>query len=286
MQIVRQPLLPELHRPQEWVLQNVQWYKARVNKRGEEKIKLLSMFRDVVIMKPGDFVEVDYVGRVKGTGEVFDVTKEGVAKKEGVHNPKTSYKPVVLIVGADFIIKGLDEALRGMKVGEKKKVDVPPAKAFGERKEELVKTIPSSKFKEQNLDPVPGAVVNIGNLRGRIMSADGGRVRVDFNHPLAGKTLEYEIEVKSVVKESTEKVKAVVKYFTGIEEVDVACEATLAEINIKKDVDVVRPVKKMISDAVIKWCYVKKVKFVETFESDEPEAKPSEKKAKAEAAEK
>jgi len=244
------------------------------------------MLRDVVIMKPGDFVEVDYVGRIKDTGEIFDVTKEEVAKKEGVHNPKASYKPVVLIVGADFIIKGLDEALRGMKVGEKKKVGVPPEKAFGERKNELLRTIPLAKFKEQNLDPFPGAVVNIGNLRGRIVSADGGRVKVDFNHPLAGKTLEYEIEIKSVVKESVEKVKAVVKYFTGIEEVDVACEAAQAEINIKKDVDVTRPVKKMISDAVIKWCNVEKVKFVEIFESVESEAKPSEKKAKAEAAEK
>jgi len=239
-------------------------------------------------MKPGDFVEVDYVGRIKDTGQVFDVTKEKIAKKENVYNPKTSYKPVVLIVGADFIIKGLDEGLRGMKVGEKKKVDVPPSKAFGDRKENMIKTIPLAKFKEQNLDPLPGAVVNIGNLRGRIVSVSGGRVRVDFNHPLAGKTLEYEIEIKSVVKEKLAKVKAIVKYFTGIEEVDVVCKATQAEINIKKDVDVARPVKKMISDAAIKWCDVKKVKFVEIFESAAPKtkSKSSEKKAKTEAAEK
>jgi FKBP-type peptidyl-prolyl cis-trans isomerase SlyD len=237
-------------------------------------------------MKPGDFVEVDYIGKIKGTGEIFDLTKEDIAKKEDVYNPKTSYKPVVLIVGADFIIKGLDEALRGMKIGEKKNVDIPPSKAFGERKDELIKTIPSSKFKEQNLDPFPGGVVNIGNMRGRIMSVDGGRVRVDFNHPLAGKTLEYEIEIKSTVKEKPAKVKAVVKYFTGIEEVDVVCKSAEAEINIKKDVDVARPVKKMVSDAVIKWCGVDKVKFVEVFEKSRPEAESSEKKAKVTAAEK
>lgn len=232
-------------------------------------------------MKPGDFVEVDYVGKIRDSGEIFDLTKEEVAKKEGVHNPKTSYKPVVFIVGADFIIKGLDEALRGMKVGEKKTVDVPPAKAFGERKDELIKIIPSSKFKEQNLDPFPGSVVNIGNMRGRIMSVNGGRVRVDFNHPLAGKTLEYEIEIKSTVKEKDEKVKAVVKYFTGIEEVDVVCKGAEAEINIKKDVDVARPVKKIVSDATIKWCGVDKVKFVEVFEKAQPEADSSEKKKTA-----
>lgn len=226
-------------------------------------------------MKPGDFVEVDYIGKIKDSGEIFDLTKEEVAKKENVYNPKVSYKPVVLILGADFIIKGLDEAIREMSVGEKKKVDIQPEKAFGERREDLVKTIPLAKFKEQNLDPFPGGVVNIGNLRGRIMSVDGGRVKVNFNHPLAGKTLEYEIEVKSIVKEKPEKVKSIVKYFTGIEEVDVACDGEEAEISIKKDVDVVRPLKKMISEAVIKWCGTKKVKFVEIFEKGAPEREVS-----------
>jgi len=241
--------------------------------RRDKKIKLLSMLRDVVIMKVGDFVEVDYVGRIKDTGDIFDLTKEEIAKKENVYNPKVTYKPVVFIVGADFIIKGLDEALRNAKIGEKKKVDVPPAKAFGERKEELVKTIPLGKFKEQNLDPSPGVVVNIGNLRGRILSVSGGRVKVDFNHPLAGKTLEYEIEIKSLVKAQPEKVKSIVKYFTGITDVDVACKDKEAEITIKKDVDVVRPVKKMVSDAVIKWCGIDKVKFVEIFEKAENKPK-------------
>ncbi len=227
------------------------------------------MLRDVVIMKVGDFVEVDYVGRIKDTGKIFDLTKEEIAKKENVYNPKVSYNPVVLIVGADFIIKGLDETLRDAKVGEKKEVDIPPAKAFGERKDKLIRTIPLGKFKEQKLDPSPGAVVNIGNLKGRIVSVSGGRVKVDFNHPLAGKTLEYEIEIKSLVKEVPEKVKSIVKYFTGIDDVDVICKNEEAEIKIKKDVDVVRPVKKMISDAVIKWCGIGKVKFVEVFEKAE-----------------
>lgn len=217
-------------------------------------------------MKVGDFIKVDYVGRIKDTGEVFDITRDEVAKKENVYNPKVSYKPVVLIVGADFIIKGLDEALKDMKIGEKRKVDIPPAKAFGERQEKLIRTIPLARFKEQNLNPLPGSVVNIGNMRGRIMSADGGRVKVDFNNPLAGKTLEYEIEIKSIVEGANEKVEAVMKYFTGIEEVDVVCKDGVAEIIIKRDVDVVRPVKKMVSSAVIKWCDVDKVRFVEVFE--------------------
>jgi len=220
-------------------------------------------------MKPGDFVEVDYTGRIKDSGEIFDLTKEDIAKKENVYRPDVLYGPVVLIVGADFIIRGLDEALRGMDVGDKKNVEIPPEKAFGEKKDELVKLIPAARFKEQNLDPVPGAIVNIGVTKGVIQSISGGRVKVDFNHPLAGKTLEYEIEIKSKVTDQKERIKAIVKYFTGIDEVDVVVKAEETEIEIKKKVDVARPVKSMMANAITKWCGLDKVKFIEVFEKSE-----------------
>jgi FKBP-type peptidyl-prolyl cis-trans isomerase 2 len=220
-------------------------------------------------MKVGDFVEVDYVGRIKGSGEIFDLTKEDLAKKENIYNQKIAYGPAVLIVGADFIIQGLDEALREMKVGESKNIDIPPEKAFGEKKEDLVKVIPIARFKEQKLDPVPGAVVNIGVMKGVIVSVSGGRVKVDFNHPLAGKELSYELEIKSQITERDAKVKSLVKYFTGINEVDASLEGPVAEITIRKQVDVTRPVKSMIADAVMKWCDAKTVRFIEVFEGSE-----------------
>ncbi len=217
-------------------------------------------------MKPGDFVEVDYVGRIKGTGEIFDLTLEEVAKKENIHNPKANYSPVVLILGSGFIIKGLDEALRKMKVGEKKKIEIKPEDAFGQKRDELVKLLPESRFKGQKVDPFPGAVINIGNMRGKIVSVDGGRVKVDFNHPLAGKVIEYNIEVKSLVKKQDDKIKAVVKYFTGVDDVEVSVKDNTAEIIVKKDVDIVRPVKSMVAENVIKWCGVENVKISEIFE--------------------
>ena len=115
---------------------------------------------DVDIMKDGDFVQVDYVGRVKGTNDIFDLTNEDVAKKENVYNPKITYKPVTLIVGGGFILRGLDEALKDMKVGERKTFEVAPDKAFGDRRDDMVKPLPLARFKEQNIDPFPGAVVN------------------------------------------------------------------------------------------------------------------------------
>jgi len=217
-------------------------------------------------MQDGDFVSVDYVGRIKGTNEIFDVTIEDVAKTEKVHNPKIKYKPVTLIVGGGFILRGLDDALHEMKVGEHKTFEVVPEKAFGERRDELIKPLPLARFKEQNIEPYPGAVINIGEMRGRITSVDGGRVKVDFNHPLAGKTLVYDLEVKAAVEKAEEKVKSLVFYFTGMDEVDVKVADKTADIIILKDVDVVRPVKSMVAENVMKWCGVDKVRFVETFE--------------------
>jgi len=220
-------------------------------------------------MKAGDFVKVDYVGRIKGTDEIFDLTKEDVAKKENIQNPNAKYKPVVLILGSGFLIKGLDEELQKMKVGEAKKIEIPPDKAFGDKKEEMVKLLPEAKFKEQNLSPFPGAVVNIGNMKGKIISVDGGRIKVDFNHPLAGKTLEYDIEILEAVENVDEKIKSAFSYFTAMDEIEVKTKGKEAEILVKKDVDIVRPVKKMIAETIIKWCGVEKVKISEVFEKQE-----------------
>lgn len=217
-------------------------------------------------MKDGDFVSVDYVGRVKGTNEIFDLTMEDVAKKEDAYNPKIKYKPVTLIVGGGFILRGLDDALKDMKVGEHKTFEVAPDKAFGERKDEMVKPMPLARFKEQRIEPFPGAVINIGELRGRIVSVDGGRVKVDFNHPLAGKTLVYDFEVKAAVEKPEEKIKSIVFYFTGIDDVDARVSDGAAELEILRDVDIVRPVKSMIAETAIRWCGVDKVKFIESFE--------------------
>ena len=234
-------------------------------------------------MKPGDFVEVDYVGKVKESGDIFDLTKEDVAKKKNVYNPKAKYGPVVFIVGADFLMKGISEALQSMKVGEKKTVVIPAGKAFGEKNMELMRMIPLARFKEQNLDPTPGAIIDVGAMKGTIVSVSGGRVKVDFNHPLAGKALEYDIEIISKITGVEKKVKSVVKYFTGVgeDEVGVELKKKDAEVWIKRKVDVTRPVKVMVSKAVIQWCDIERVKFVDIFDKSEFEAPAEPEKAQA-----
>jgi len=222
-------------------------------------------------MKSGDFVYIDYIARIKDSGEIFDLTKEDVAKKEEIYNEKVKYRPVPVIVDGGFVIAGLNDALKEMNVGDKMSVAIEPEKAFGTRSEELVKLIPEARFKEQGIDAVPGSYINISNLRGKIISIDGGRVKVDFNHPLAGKALEYEIEIIREIKEDSEKIKAVVCYFSGaeIEGVDVQVREKTAEIETK-DVDIWKKTKDVIASQITKWVPgIETIKFIDVFKKTE-----------------
>lgn len=226
------------------------------------------MSGEIAIMKIGDFVSIDYVGKIKESGEIFDLTIEEAAKRENVFNPRISYRPVNIVIGGNFVISGLDEALLEMKVGEKKTVVVEPEKGFGQRDTKLIRPIPLSSFKQQDIDPTPGSFVTINRVQGKILSADGGRIRVDFNHPLAGKSLEYEVEVKREITDAIEKVKSVAGFITGVdaEKIDVVLNGSEAEIKVKSEREMPGDMKKRIAELVIKWVAgVEKVKFVDEY---------------------
>lgn len=187
-------------------------------------------------MEEGDIVRISYVGRIEGSGELFDTTKREVAQEENALNPNVSYGPVPIIVGGEMVVEGLDEELKKMEVDEKREVTVSPEKAFGERSGDLIKTFSEKKFKDEDMNPAPGMRVNLGGKMGRILSVNSGRVRVDLNHPLAGKTLNYEVEIVEKIEGKEKKVKAVVEYYLGDEaEVDIGDD--VVEIEVREDVN-------------------------------------------------
>jgi len=211
-------------------------------------------------MKEGDFIKVDYIGRIKDSGEIFDLTIEEVAKKEGIYDDKREYKPIPIIVGEGFVIKGLDKAFLSMNVGERKIIELKPEEAFGERKPELIKVFPLSFFEKQNVKPEPGMIVNISGIYGRIQSCDSGRVRIDFNNPLAGKVVEYDVEIKSVVEDEQKKIEMILEFF-GIK----------GSVNIKdKEVEIEcknlpKSLKERIAELIKKYIRKDIVKFIEIF---------------------
>jgi peptidylprolyl isomerase/FKBP-type peptidyl-prolyl cis-trans isomerase SlyD len=100
------------------------------------------------------------------------------------------------------------------------------------------------------------------------VSADGGRVKVDFNHPLSGKKLEYEIEIKREIIDTVEKIKSIVGYMTALEweKINVKISEKGAEINIDAKGELPTNLKKQIADLTIKWVKgIEKVRFVDEY---------------------
>jgi FKBP-type peptidyl-prolyl cis-trans isomerase 2 len=218
-------------------------------------------------MKEGDFAKIDYTGKIVENGEIFDLTDEKMAKEKGIFNPNIKYGPISIIIGANFVLKGLENAILDMKVGEKKKITLKPEDAFGERNAKLLKMIPASDFKDKNIALYPGMPINLGEVRGRIASVSGGRVKVDFNHPLAGKTLEYDVELKGMIIEKKDKIRAIIDFFIILDEKDMSIQLNEEYVEIKfENKEIPKSVKKMIADTTKKWVEeIKKVKFVEEF---------------------
>jgi len=167
-------------------------------------------------VQKGDVIRLHYTGKVKETGEIFDTTSEEVAKEAGIYSEKGIYGPVPIAVGAGHVLKGLDEQLEGLEVGKKYEIIVPPEKGFGKRDPKLIKTFTLGQFRRQGIYPFPGMPVEIETesgrkLKGKVLTVSGGRVRVDFNHPYAGKHLIYEVEIIEKIEDPIEKVKALIE---------------------------------------------------------------------------
>jgi FKBP-type peptidyl-prolyl cis-trans isomerase 2 len=214
-------------------------------------------------MKKGDFVRVNYVGRLE-SGEIFDLTDEAMAKKEGVHNQKVKYKPIPIIIGEKFLIKGLEDSVIKMKIGEKINVEIKPQDGFGERNAGLVKIIPRKVFKNERVDPKPGMIVDFAGTKGRIQSVDAGRIRVDFNNPLAGKTLKYDLELVEVIEGVENKIKSIFEFF-GIEKLEMKIEGDKVTIEMMLPEQIKKKISSLILDNIPE---VKNVNFVETFKKD------------------
>ncbi len=161
-------------------------------------------------LQKGDFVILDYTAKVKETGEVFDTTKEEVAKKERLYKEGEIYEPKLVVIGEGWVLKPLDESLTTMEVGKTATVEIPPEKAFGPRDPEKVKRVPLRHLTEKGVTPSIGMRVEHDNKLATVRAIGAGRVLLDFNPPLAGKTLVYEVTVNKKLETREEKIAALI----------------------------------------------------------------------------
>ena len=145
-----------------------------------------------MVLKKKDFIEIEFTGKVKD-GEIFD---SNIKKDLEESNLDVKPKPFIFALGEGMFLKGVDDFLIGKEndVG-KYEVELKPDKAFGPRNQEFIQIINSKVFREQKLNPAPGLMFNFDGRMAKVLSVSGGRVIVDFNNPIAGKTVIYNLNV-------------------------------------------------------------------------------------------
>ncbi len=158
-------------------------------------------------IKNGDFVLIDYLLKLKDNNEVFDVTMEDQAKAANAYSPDDVYEPKLLVVGQGWMLRGVDEALLEMEEGQEKDVEIAPSKAFGERDGSKVRIVPVRELTKQGVTPRPGQRIEVGGSLVTIRAVGSGRATIDYNHPLAGKTIVGKIYVRKVVSEAVERIR-------------------------------------------------------------------------------
>lgn len=236
----------------------------------------------------GSFVLIEYTAKEKETGKVFDTTYEEIAKKEKIFEESASYGAKLIIIGEGWYIKGFEEKLKGLKESEQKELEVPPEDAFGSRDASKIEQISLRKLVKAGIDVRPGIQIRIGNRIGTILRVGAGRVTVDFNPPLAGKTLVYDVKIVKILDKKEDKIKHLIKRRLrdlDIEKIQLKFKKNELTINLPDDVlyySNVEVAKRGISSDIFKYIEnIEIIRFVEEVKKEGP-SQPEEPSDKAE----
>ncbi len=160
-------------------------------------------------------IRLDYKAYLADSDRLYDTTNEEVAKEADIYNEKYTYAPMAYILGSGKLFPALEDALAKAEVGKEEEVRIPSEDAAGARDPKLIEVYPIRDFYKQEINPYPGLQVTLGNRTGNVMSVGAGRVKVDFNSPLAGHDLLYKFTVTEVIEDPAEKAKAVMEVDFG-----------------------------------------------------------------------
>lgn len=137
--------------------------------------------------KDGDTVKVHYTGQLEN-GEVFDNSRQR--------------DPLEFIIGSGNVIPGFENGIIDMEVGDTKRITISPEEGYGERREELVVKVMKNEFPD-HISPAVGQQLQIKQGEGDILNVnitalDEKSVTLDANHPLAGHTLLFDVELMEI----------------------------------------------------------------------------------------
>ncbi|HJJ47196.1 MAG TPA: peptidylprolyl isomerase [Methanocorpusculum sp.] len=244
-----------------------------------------------MVIEIGNYIKLNYTGCVNGIP--FDTTDAEEAKKGHIFREGFNYAPSVVKVGSGHVLAGVDEDLVGKEIGKEYKVTIPAEKAFGEHNKDNVKAIDKKAFQEK---PELYERVTVNGREGMVVNKIGNKYLVDFNHPLAGQSVDYTYTIEAVITDPVECLAGTIKLITGRDMKVSNAHETFVSIEVPAMIAMYNQnwfiTQNMImQDALELFPKAESVKFVENFprpkkegdaadaEEKKEEAKPAEEKA-------
>ena len=178
-------------------------------------------------MEEGTIVHVDYDLWNAETEDLIETTREAIAEEHGMDTTNRTFQPMVAIVGHGALIEGFEDALLEAEPDKDYSITIEPDKAYGEKDPNEVMTISQDKLMRYVRDPRSlylGAPITIDGRTGTLSFLAAGRARIDYNHPMAGRTLKYDYRIVKVIDEPDERIAALLTSTTGHEDFDVSTE--------------------------------------------------------------
>jgi FKBP-type peptidyl-prolyl cis-trans isomerase 2 len=211
-------------------------------------------------VKMGDFIRIDYTEYVDG--QAIATTDKAIAEEKGIFSEETQYEPHLIVMGAGQLVKGFEDDLVGKEIGYSGRVELGPESAFGLHDPKKIEIVPLNRFKER---PVPGMQVGMDNRTGTVSRVIGRKASIDFNHPLAGKTVVYEYTIRETVEDQTERLKALIRTFGRVDlEAEIKDEIAVIivpwELNYYKEWVMIR---RGLADMIIQHLGMKEVHYIE-----------------------
>ncbi|MEM0268346.1 MAG: hypothetical protein QXO55_03730 [Candidatus Korarchaeum sp.] len=220
-----------------------------------------------------DFVLVNITLRDAETHSVYQTTVDEIAREAGIYSDRVSYTPLLVIPGETNLFPKLLERVLSSEEGERFEIILEPEEAYGSYDRSKVRVYSVKRLEREGIHPHVGETIYLDDQRGVIQSVTGGRVTVDFNHPLAGRRLLVECEVLKRISDDLEKIRAIIadSFDVKLEDISVKwLEDGIAEVVLPPKAYVLRDSysRKMNALSLIMRHLrsVKVIRFVEDFE--------------------
>ncbi len=142
---------------------------------------------------------------------MFATNKKEIAEKNKLFDHNIKYEPLLLVLGQNWMdLKLIDEEIMKRDPNTNFKLEIAPKDAYGQRKQDLVKVLPERFLTSRGIRPIQGSQLVLDGKQVTIRHVKSGRITVDYNHPLAGKTLIYEIEVKEKLDKMKDRITSLI----------------------------------------------------------------------------